>query len=143
MTSVTRRVAGVLSILESAWVTYTQLVAAQPVCSFNLCNGSQFSPVYSPALIGLAVILIVDGILAIWGSRVAYPAGVLLSAILLLAMGYSAWVQSGYTYLVNWYYQDLVGAVLATTALVANLVAWRTKNILSEQANPMNLPVFG
>jgi hypothetical protein len=142
MTSGIRRAAGGLSILESVWLVYTQFVAAPPVCSLNLC-GQQFNPVYSPALIGLAVILLVDGLIGIWDSWVAYPAGVLLSAILLFAMGYSAWIQSGYTYLVDQYYQDLIGAALAAIGLLVNLVAWRAKYALSEQANPMNLPVFG
>ncbi|MDA4126238.1 MAG: hypothetical protein OK452_03405 [Thaumarchaeota archaeon] len=98
---------------------------------------------YSPALIGLAVILIVDGVIGIWGTWYAYPAGALISAILLFAMGYSAWIQSGYTYLIDQYYQDLIGAALAVIGLLVNLIAWRSKNVLSEQANPMNLPVFG
>jgi hypothetical protein len=142
MTSGIRWAAGGLSILESAWLVYTQFVAAPPVCSLNLC-GQQFNPVYSPALIGLAVILLVDGLIGIWGTWVAYPAGALLSAILLFAMGYSAWIQSSYTYLVDQYYQDLIGAALAAIGLLVNLGAWMAKYALSEQANPMNLPVFG
>ncbi|HEY6282867.1 MAG TPA: hypothetical protein VIW22_02990 [Nitrososphaerales archaeon] len=123
-------------------MVYTQFVAAPPVCSLNLC-GSQFNPGYPPALIGLAVILLVDGLIGIWGTWVAYPAGALLSAVLLFAMGYSAWIQSSYSYLVEQYYQDLIGVALAAIGLLVNLVAWRAKYALSEQANPMNLPVFG
>ena len=144
MTSGIRRAAGGLSILESVWLVYTQFVfvAAGPSCALNPC-GPQINPGYSPALIGLAVILLVDGLIGIWGTWVAYPAGALLSATLLLTVGYSAWIQSGYSYFVDQYFQDLIGVALAAIGLLVNLVAWRTKYALSEQANPMNLPVFG
>ena len=138
MTSGIRRAAGGLSILESVWLFYLQFVAAPLVCSIDLCG----QPIHaSPALTGLAVILLLDGLIGIWGTWVAYPAGALLSAILLFAMGYYAWVLGGYEYLVDYF--PLVGVGLAAIGLLVNLVAWRTKYSLSEQANPMNLPVFG
>ena len=144
MTSGIRRAAGGLLIVEAVWVFYAQIVAV-PVfaCPSNGCPGPGFNPVYSQALLVFAAILIVDGLIGIWGSWFAYPAGALLSMILLLVMGYSAWIDVGYTYLVGLFSQDLVGAALAGIALLVNLVAWRTKYALSEQANPMNLPVFG
>jgi len=144
MTSAKRMTAGGLLILESAWIFYIQLVALPyATCSLNLCPEPQFNPAYSQVLLVLAAILILDGLVGIWGSWFAYPAGASLSAILLVAMGYSAWVVSGYSYLGNEYYQVLIGAALAAIALLVNLIAWREKSILSEQANPMNLPVFG
>jgi hypothetical protein len=145
MTSVIRRVAGGLSILESAWVIFIQLTATpySYSCSLNLCQEPQFNPAYSQALLLLAVVLIVAGLVGIWGSWFAYPTGALFSAILLAAMGYSAWAESAYTYLIGEESQALIGAALAAIALLANLIAWRAKTVLSEQANPMNLPVFG
>ncbi len=143
MTSVIRRVAGVLTIVESVWVFYAQLAVTATSCPANGCPGPQFIPLNSPLLIGLGVILFADGLLGIWGSWFAYPAGALLSAILLLIAGYLVWIENGYAYLDGEFYQAFIGAVLAAFALIMNLIAWRAKHILSEQANPMNLPVFG
>jgi hypothetical protein len=153
MTSAIRRAAGGLLVLESAWSIYIQLVAAPvfvqqaaaPVaCSLNVCPGfNNFNPVYSQAILALAAILIIDGLLGIWGSWFSYPIGASLSGILFAVMGYSALISSGYAYLVGEYYQTVSGAGLASLALIVNLIAWRSKNVLAEQANPMNLPVFG
>ena len=92
---------------------------------------------------GLAVVLLVVGALGLWGASVAYPAGAVFSAILLLLMGYAAYLDSGYPYLSTLVYQGAVGAAFAGVALVANVMGMRRSEGLSEQANPMNLPVFG
>jgi hypothetical protein len=144
MTSAIRRAAGALSILESVWLVYVQFAVTVTACPANGCPGPQFIPLYSPLLIGgLVAALLVDGLLGIWGSWFAYPAGALLSAVVLIITGYSVWTENGYAYLINESYQALFGAILAAVALLVSLIAWRSKNVLSEQANPMNLPVFG
>jgi hypothetical protein len=143
VTSVSRRVASGTTVLESIWVIYAQVTAINAPCSINLCNAPQLSPLYTDVIFGLAAILLVDGLLGTWGAWFAYPIGAALSAILLLLMGYSVWADSGYLYLTSSSYQAAVGAALAAIALVANVGAARAKNRLSEQANPMNLPVFG
>lgn len=142
MTSVIRKAAGGLSILEAIWVIYALYEAPLVGCSTPLCPGLSFNPLFPQIMIGLAAVLLVIGLIGIWGSWFAYPAGALFSAILLAAMGYSAWAEGGYTYIVGEYYQALIGA-LAAIALLVNLLAWRSRTVLSEQANPMNLPVFG
>ena len=145
MTSLIRRAAGGLLVLESIWVIYTLYEVPMIVCSTNLCLNPPFNPLYSEVfLIGLAaIILLVVGLIGIWGYWLAYPAGALLSAMFLLAMGYSAWIGSTGAYPIIEEYLSLISAVLAAVTLLVNLFAWRAKNILSEQANPMNLPVFG
>jgi hypothetical protein len=143
MTSLIRRAAGGLSILESVWVIYIQ-VAAAPIAGPLVPTGvNSFNPLYSQALLALAAVLIVAGLVGIWGSWFAYPTGASLSALLLAIMGYSAWIESGNINFVGEYYQAPIGAALAAIALIVNLIAWRSKNVLSEQVNPMNLPVFG
>ncbi len=145
MTSIIRRAAGGLLVLESISVIYTVYEVPIIVCSTNLCPNPPFNPLYSEVfLIGLAsIILLVIGLIGIWGYWLAYPVGALLSAMFLLAMGYSAWIEATYTYPTVEGYLSLISAALAGIALVVNLFAWKAKNILSEQANPMNLPVFG
>lgn len=142
MTSVIRRVAGGLSILEAIWMIYTLYEAPLIVCSTNLCL-RPLDPPYSQILMGVAGVLLVVGLIGIWGSWFAYPAGALLSAVLLAVMGYSAWIESEYAYVVSETLITSVGAAMTAAALIVNLVAWRAQNVLSEQANPMNLPVFG
>ena len=143
MTSVSKKVAGGLTVLEAVWAIYIQFAVTAVACPLNGCPGPQFSPLISQLALLLGVILLVDGLLGVWGSWFAFPTGALLSAILLLIMGYAAWADSGYAYLIAESNQALVGAGLAVLALVTNVLATRTKNRLSEQANPMNLPVFG
>ena len=145
MTSGIRRAAGALSILQSLWAIYTVYEAQLIVCSTNLCPGPPFNSLYSEVfLIELAaIILLLVGLIGIWGYWLAYPAGALLSAMFLLAMGFSAWIEISYAYPVHEAYLSIVGAGLAAIGLLLNIVAWRAKYALSEQSNPMNLPVFG
>ncbi|HEV2139428.1 MAG TPA: hypothetical protein VGR53_11385 [Nitrososphaerales archaeon] len=145
MTSGIRRAAGGLLVLEAIWAIYTVYEAPIIVCSTNLCLSPPLNPLYSEVLLMelAAVILLVVGLIGIWGYWLAYPAGAALSALFLLAMGFSAWIEINYAYAVAETYLSLVGAALAAIALLVNLVAWRAKYALSEQANPLNLPVFG
>jgi hypothetical protein len=143
MTSVLRKAAGALTILESVWVFYTQFAETPTGCPASGCPGPQFIPLFSVVAVGLGVILLADGIIGVWGASVAYPGGALVSAIVLLLLGYSAWAESGYAYLAGESYRALVGAALAAVAMAANLFAIGAGGKLSEQANPMNLPVFG
>lgn len=134
-----------MQVLESIWVIYTLYEVPLIVCSTNICPNPPFNPLYSEVfLIGLAaIILLVVGLIGIWGYWLAYPAGALLSAMFLVATGYSAWLESTYNYPTGEEYLSLISAALAAVALIVNLLAWRARNVLPEQANPMNLPVFG
>jgi hypothetical protein len=58
-------------------------------------------------------------------------------------MGYAAWTDTMYYYLAGLILQAVIGAVLSAIGAGANIMAMRARDRLSEQANPMNLPVFG
>ena len=143
MTSATRRAAGVLTILEGFFAFYTLYENVPISCPSNSCPLPQVSWPVNDVVMGLAVVLLVVGALGVWGASVAYSAGAMFSAILLGLMGYAAYLDSGYPYLSTLTYQGVVGAAFAAVALVANVMGMRRSEGLSEQANPMNLPVFG
>ncbi len=143
MTSAWRKAAGLLTVLESIWALYSVYTVTPAACSATGCPGPAFSPVFSWVLIALSVVIFVDGILGVWGASFAYVPGAILSATLLLLLGYWAWADSGFSYLATDMYDAAAGAALAALATAANLVAIRARSRLSEQANPMNLPVFG
>ena len=143
MTSLARRVAGILTVLEGLFAFYTLYENVPISCPSSACPLPQVSWPVNDVVMGLAVVLLVVGALGVWGASVAYPAGALFSVILLLIMGYAAYLDSGYPYLATLMYQGVSGAVLAAIALGANIVGMRGRGGLPEQANPMNLPVFG
>ena len=143
MTSSIRRGAGGLTVLEGLFAFYTLLESAPISCPASSCPLPQVSWPVGDVVTGLAVVLLVVGALGAWGAAVAYPAGALFSGLLLLVMGYAAYLDSGYPYLSSLMYQGVIGGGLAALALAANIVGMRRSEGLSEQANPMNLPVFG
>jgi len=143
MTSARRKAAGVLTVLESAWAIYSTYAVVPTACPLNGCPGPALGPVFSWVLVALSIVLFADGVLGAWGASFAYLPGAILSAALLLLLGYSAWADSGFSYLAAETYEAAAGAAVAALAAGANLVAIRARSGLSEQANPMNLPVFG
>ncbi len=139
-----RRVAGGLTVLEGGWAlllswSWGSTVICVPSGSSG-CNGPAMAPVLSQGALTLAVLLLLDGAIGVWGAKFAFYVGVALSAALLLAATYGAlnWGADVLAGIPSW-----VGAGLATVGIAANAAAARTKGQLSEQANPMNLPVFG
>ncbi len=141
--SATRKAAGGLTVLESLW-TFFILYSAPPVaCPLNGCAGPQFSGLFTDGLTAFAILTLLVGVLGLWGASFAFPAGAALSVLLLLTMGYLAWADASVSYLAAESYKGVVGAVVAALALTANLFGMRSRSRLSEQANPMNLPVFG
>ena len=144
MTSSTRRAAGGLTVLAGLFAFYTLFENTPIDCPLaDGCPLPQVSWPVGDVVMGLAVVLLVVGALGAWGASVAYPAGALFSALLLLIMGYAAYLDAGYPYLSTLMYEGVAGAVLAAFALGANIIGMRRSPGLSEQANPMNLPVFG
>ena len=87
--------------------------------------------------------LTVVGLVGLWGARRAYQAGALLSVVMAVILAYSALTEGGYPYLAASVAQAGIGAVLAGVAALTNVIAMRRRGRLVEQANPMNLPVFG
>ena len=143
MTSSIRRAAGGLTVVEGLFAFYTIFESAPLSCPSNGCPLPQVSWPVGDVVTGLAVVLLVVGALGAWGASVAYPGGAFFSGVFLLILGYMVYLDSGYPYLSNLVYQGAFGAVLAAAALGANVLGTRSRGGLSEQANPMNLPVFG
>jgi len=143
VTSLVRRVAGGLTVLESIWLLYSYMDAPTTSCLSAVCQGSPFIPLYSLATPALAVALLVVGALSLWGAYFSYIAGVALSAAALLVTGYTIAVVFGHGYVSAVSDDAIIGVAFALVALLANVDAMRSKGGISEQANPMNLPVFG
>ena len=146
MTSFASRIAGVVTFLEGAWFISAQYIVSQTgvACFIRvLCGGPGFNPMFSVVGLGLGAAILVVGALGMWGARFAFLPGALLSAVALGVSGSSAWGLMGYSYLSDSEFQALIGAGLAAAGLVLNLLAYRARSGISEQANPMNLPVFG
>jgi hypothetical protein len=112
-------------------------------CPLNGCVGPNFVPIYSTADLALAAVLLIVGALGVWGASFAYVVGAVTSAIALVATGYTVAVVNGYGYLSTASDDAIIGVAFALVALLANIEAVRSKSGISEQANPMNLPVFG
>lgn len=132
-----------MTILESLWFIYGFFYYVPVECPSNGCPlppANYFLPL---AALALAVALLLVGGLGIWGASVAYLGGAVLSVVALLIGSYTIVVLSGYPYLAPQLDYSVVGIIFSASAIVLNLVAFRKKERLSEQANPMNLPVFG
>jgi hypothetical protein len=150
MTSQLRRLAGAVTIVEALWVVYLSLTPrpALLLCPSG-CPPLSFSatPAFHMLTLALVALLVVDGVMGVWGAWFAYPAGALFSATNALLMGYLYWVDgpsgSQGQYMASYAELELVAGILALVGLAINLVAMRHQSRLSEQANPMNLPVFG
>ena len=143
MTSLVRRAAGGLTVLESVWLLYAYYDAPTTSCLSTTCQGQTFIPLYSLATPALAVALVVVGALALWGASFSYVAGGVLSAASLLVMGYTVAVVFGHGYVSTVSDDAIIGVAFALVALLVNIEAMKSKGGISEQANPMNLPVFG
>lgn len=142
MTPAIRRVAGILTLLESFWLLYVG--ADGPAITVSCpANGCPFPSSYLWASLPLGVILLIIGALALWGASFAFRAGAVFSAIVLALMGYALVVFAGHPYLSDWADYLVVGAILAAAAVVGNVLGTRGRGGIPEQANPMNLPVFG
>ena len=145
MTSAKRMVAGGLTVLESAWLFYLYFGSppASVMCPASGCEFPQFVPAYSLVGLALAAALLIVGILGVWGASFSYTGGAGLSAIVLLLMIYTFAVTSGYAYLSTWTDEAIAGTGLSLVAALGNVLAVRSRSGISEQANPLNLPVFG
>ena len=143
MTSLVRRVAGSLTVLESIWLLYANYDAPTTGCLSTSCQGQPFIPLYSWATPALAVALLIIGAFALWGASFSYLAGGVLSAAALFVTGYTVVVVFGHGYVSTVSNDAIIGVAFALVALVVNVDAMRARGGISEQANPMNLPVFG
>ena len=79
--------------------------------------------------------MLVDAAVCVWGAWFAFPTGAALSGIslALFALAYSGAPDQAL----------LAVSIVSLAGTIANVVAFRIKPSIAEQANPMNLPVFG
>ncbi|MDG6989189.1 MAG: hypothetical protein JRN21_07665 [Nitrososphaerota archaeon] len=144
MTSSIKKVAGGTTILESAFAIYTMWTwNALEGCPSGGCVAPQLGWAVPDLFVVLAFALLAVGALGFWGASVAYPAGAGLSAVFLALLGYLVYLYAGYPSLGGAFYQYTFGAVLAALGVGLNLLGLKDRSTISEQANPMNLPVFG
>jgi len=143
VTSFVRGVAGALTVVEALWMFYAYFDSPKTVAScLNSCPYPG-SIVPNDIIPGLAVVILLVGALGVWGASPSYLLGAALSAAALLLMGYTVAVTSGDVLVSNVTNDALVGVAFALVALIVDFQAMRMKSRISEQANPMNLPVFG
>jgi len=143
VTSAVRRVAGGLTVLESAWLLYAYYDAPMTGCLSTACQGQPFIPLYSWAAPALALALLAVGAVGVWGASFSYAAGAVLSAAVLIVAGYTVAVVFGHGFSSTVSNDAIIGVAFALVALLVNIDAMRSKSSISEQANPLNLPVFG
>ena len=139
MTSFVRRVAGGLTVVESLWLLYAYF--DMPPMLF--IGRVPFIPIYSVASLGLAVALLAIGLMGVWGAAFSYLLGAVLSAVALLDAGFTVVLANGNAYPSAVSNDAVIGVAFALVAFLANIQAIRSRSGISEQANPMNLPVFG
>ena len=143
MTSFIRRVAGGLTLVEAISLVYAYFDAPMHTCPANGCPGPSFVPTNSIIGLGLALVLLAVGVMGLWGASLAYLGGTFLSAASLIMTGYTVAIVRGYGILSAASDDAVIAAAFALVALIVNAQAMRSKGSISEQANPMNLPVFG
>lgn len=113
------------------------LALADSVLGLYLSSSTSLSSalgVFPGVLLWASAFLLVDSLLCIYGVYYAFPVAAVLSVVLaaeapLLFSGYG--------------YQESTLLVVSLVGLALNVLAYRSRSQISEQANPMNLPVFG
>lgn len=118
------RLAGsVLSLVSGAWAAFV-----------GYYGTSSHSELQS-ALIVVGAILVVDALVSFAGVRASFVVGVGLSALVIVIVAVKWGTYSGS--------DASLALILSLLSLVADAVASRPVKGMSEQTNPMNLPVFG
>ena len=143
MTPASKRIAGALSVVEALWVFHAVLSSSAVGCTASSCLGPSINPLVAQLALVVGVLLLFDGVLGFWGAWFAFPVGLVLSLVLLASSGYTYWLLSGYSTLQSQSGQALIGVAVAVIGVAGNALAMRAKTVVPEEANPMNLPVFG
>jgi hypothetical protein len=146
MTLAPIRLAGsVLSLLAGGWATFVAYYGTNsfaPCLPFSTCIvvlPGGFGPLSPSELQGalfiVGAILAIDSLVSFAGVRASFIVGSVLSTAVLaiIAIQWGAYLDS----------YSMAAVVLSLLAVVADFVASRPARALSEQSNPMNLPVFG
>ncbi len=131
-------IAGVLGVIVGVWTALGATVLNSDLYGAR-CNPTTCTALPSPFLIFLlgafGVILAIDSILALVGPRIALYGEAVVAAIVALLFFL---VQAAMNQPAFW-----GSFLLSILALALAVAAGRKKSGISEQANPMNLPVFG
>lgn len=130
-------------MLEAIWLLFGNLAGPQVVGTACPGSGCPIPQVYLWTLLPLGAVTLAAGVLGFWGASLAYPVSAALSAAALLVTADAIFALSGYSAFSAVSSEAAVGAALAIAAIIGNALGFRAKSTLSEQANPMNLPVFG
>jgi hypothetical protein len=131
----TAKLAGGLNVVSGAWaVALDFLFPNTSACPLNGCPIATSAVKITVPILG--IMLLVDGLVGLYGLRLAFSLGGILSAVI------------GAIVLYEWAGQNpgavATGLVVVSfLGVIADLLAINARGGLSEQANPMNLPVFG
>jgi hypothetical protein len=131
----TTKLAGCLNIVSGAWAVALYFVFPKTsTCPVNGCPIATSAVKIAIPLLGITLLIV--GLVGLYGLRLAFSLGGIFSAVI------------GVVVLYEWAGRNpgevATGLVVVSfLAVVANLLAINTRGGLSEQANPMNLPVFG
>jgi hypothetical protein len=129
------KLAGGLNIVSGALAIALYFVfPSASTCPVNGCSIATSAVKIVIPLLG--IMLLVDGLVGLYGLRLAFSLGGIFSAVI------------GVIVLYEWAGRNpgevATGlAVVSFLAVIANLLAISARGGLSEQTNPMNLPVFG
>ena len=128
-----RRIAAITALITSVWaiVAVGSGLSLLALPTGNLEGGSTVDPV----ILILAAILLGDGLACLVGVRRAFQVAAADAAALLVSFLLSPNALGVGT--------SLLAIVLSLVTLVLGVAASRSPGKLSEQTNPMNLPVFG
>ncbi len=86
------------------------------------------------ALMGLGVLLATDSLACFYGIRYAFGAAAVLAGVSAV-LGYVAWSALSVI--------QVAALLLSIVTVISAVFAFRATSKMSEQGNPMNLPVFG
>jgi hypothetical protein len=124
-------------MLAGGVAAYESLIAWNTLrlCPLGGCPYSFGYDTLPEVIAATAILLAVAGVLCLWGMWVATWAGVAFAAVSALGMLGEYWTfgTSG----------PLIGAIVCLGAAVVSLIGTRSTGGMTEQQNPMNLPVFG
>ena len=146
MTSSLMRAAGIVVLIEGVWafhVALTDYLTVTTPCPVSGCPGAAVGGPFGDIFLLLGTLLVLDGVVGAWGASFAYRGGAGLSVVFLAGMAYVAWADAAYSYLSYAGRDAEIGVATAVVAAVISFMATRARGGISEQANPMNLPVFG
>ena len=125
-------------MVNGAWAVYIaeSVLNRAYLCPIDGCPPSTFAYVpYAWAVVLVGGVLIIDSLISFAGIRATFILGAVLSVAVLAIVAIQWGTYSGI--------DASVALALSLFAVVADFVASRPVRGLSEQTNPMNLPVFG